>query len=112
MDYQGEVIEESLKDPGIIKSLPVTTTRIEQVTERHRTPWLKQWTLHILSVPPAQAESLAEQLGHDIETSHQAWYIDSKNDTTHYIIFPDKVFKIDRAKTEQYEEAKAYGMTL
>ena len=112
MNYEGEIIEESLRNPAIIKLLHITSARVEPVTAVHRTPWLKQWTLHTVSVPPAQAEALAEQLSHEIETSHQAWYIDFKNSTTHYIIFSDKVFKIDRRKAGQYQAATDYGLTL
>jgi hypothetical protein len=112
MNYEGDIIAESLQNPQLLKTLPVTATRVESVTPEHRTPWLKRWTLHTLSIPPAQAGLLAEQLSHEIETKHHSWYIDFKNNTTHYIVFPDKVFKIDRSQPEQYEAAKAYGVAL
>lgn len=112
MDYTGDIIEESLQNPHLIKSLPIISTRVEPITPEHRTPWLKQWTLHSVSVPSTQAAWLAEQLSHEIETTHQAWFIDFKNDTTHYIIFPNRVFKIDRSHPEQYLEAKRYGIAL
>lgn len=38
------------------------------------------------------------------------WYIDLKNYDYHYIIFNDKIFKVDRDYPEQYEETKAYGL--
>lgn len=38
------------------------------------------------------------------------WYIDLKNYDYHYIIFNDKIFKVDRDYPEQYEETKKYGM--
>ncbi|MEJ0073630.1 MAG: hypothetical protein WDN27_06205 [Candidatus Saccharibacteria bacterium] len=35
-----------------------------------------------------------------------------QNDATHYIIFPNKVFKIDRTKAAEYQAATDYGLTL
>ena len=34
------------------------------------------------------------------------WYIDLKNYDYHYIIFNDRIFKVDRDYPEQYEETK------
>ncbi|MFA6446381.1 MAG: hypothetical protein WCW14_04010, partial [Candidatus Paceibacterota bacterium] len=44
--------------------------------------------------------------------SEHPWYADFKNKKTHYIIFRDKVFKIDRTSKEQYDEVKRYGISL
>jgi len=112
MDYEGTIIKESLKSPGILKTLPVISTRVEPITPEHQTPWLTQWTLHTVNIPLDQAGPVAERLSHEIETTHQAWFIDFKNDTIHYIIFPGKVFEIDRAQPEQYRAAKQYGLNL
>ena len=46
-----------------------------------------------------------------LESEHP-WYADFKNEATHFIIFRNKVFKIDRASVEQYNEAKEYGISL
>ena len=40
------------------------------------------------------------------------WYADFKNETTHIVIFPDRVFVIDRSDIEQYREAVRYGQEL
>jgi hypothetical protein len=40
-----------------------------------------------------------------------AWYIDYRNDDLHYVIFKDKVFKIDRSQSDQYKEVKRYGIS-
>jgi len=46
-----------------------------------------------------------------LDSKHN-WYADFKNETTHYIIFRNRVFKIDRTKKEQYDEATRYGISL
>ncbi len=88
MAYIGTIIEESLSDNRLMSSFKIIRTKIEKVNDRHKTPWLKSWTLHEIEVPDDAAESTAHMLSGKIEASHNAWYIDFKNDQTHYIIFP------------------------
>jgi len=38
--------------------------------------------------------------------------MDYKNNQFHFIIFPNKVFKVNRAAKEDYNKVKAYGITL
>lgn len=111
MNYQGVVIEESLGDKSVIKDLPIVSTKVEQVTTEHKTPWIKQWTLHTVDVPEEKAEDLAGKLSHCLDKEHE-WYADFKNDTTHFIIFRNKVFKIDRRVITEYESARNYGISL
>lgn len=110
MPYRGDVIEESLQDKTTLKGLHIVSTRVEQVTKEHKTPWLKQWTLHTIEVPDNEAESLAERLSHSIDGEH--WYIDFKNDATHFIIFPHKVFKVNRKQPEEYKPVVTYGLSI
>jgi len=112
MNYKGDIIEESLADTATLKTVDIISTRVEAVTPKHKTPWLKQWTLHTIEVPEDKAEELAEKLSHAIETKNQSWYIDFKNDTTHYVIFPDKVFRVSRNDPEQYKTVVSYGIKL
>jgi hypothetical protein len=106
----GDVIEESLKDKSVLKNLDIKITRVEKVTKKHRTPWLKQWTLCTISVPEDKAASLAETLSQALEANH--WYVDYKNDTTHYVIFPGKVFKVNRKQPKEYKPVVDYGLSL
>ena len=85
--------------------------QVEQVVEKHHTPWLKQWTMHTVEISLDEADRVAEELSKNLEKEHP-WYADFKNETTHYIIFRNKVFKIDRTSNEQYDEAKQYGLSL
>jgi uncharacterized protein YndB with AHSA1/START domain len=111
-NLRGDIIEESLANNSTLKAVSIISTRVEPVTPEHKTPWLKQWTLHTIEVPEDEASAIAEQLSHAIETERQNWYIDFKNDTTHYVIFPNKVFKIDRSQPEQYKPVVSYGIKL
>lgn len=111
MTYRGTIIEESLEDGALLKSLTILDTRVEPVTERHKTPWLQQWTLHTVEIPGEHADAIAEQLSHSIDSTQPgSWYIDFKNDQAHYIIFRDKIFRLNRSRPEEYEEVKRYGM--
>jgi len=110
-NFVGIIIEESLGDKSVLKNINILSTEIEQVTEEHKTPWLKQWTLHTVEIPEEQADKTARMISQSLEDGHN-WYADYKNKTIHYIIFRNKVFKIDRASKEQYDEAKQYGISL
>ena len=111
MNYQGVIIEESLENKDILKNVKISDTKVEEVVEEHKTPWIKQWTLHTVEIPENQAKSVAEKISKALDSKHN-WYADFKNDTHHYIIFRDKVFYIDRKSKEQYDEAKRYGISL
>ncbi len=112
MNYKGVIIKESLENQDILKDVTILDTKVEQVTEEHHTPHLKQWTLHTVEIPEDRGEEVAEKLSKVLETSHGHWYADFKNDKFHYIIFRNKVFKVDRKSKEQYDEAERYGRSL
>jgi len=111
MNYTGVIIEESLENKDILKEVKISETKVEEVVEEHKTPWIKQWTLHTVEIPENQVASVAEKISKALDSEHN-WYADFKNDTHHYIIFRDKVFYIDRKSKEQYDEAKHYGISL
>lgn len=112
MNYKGDIIEESLKDKSMLDDVKILETRIEEVTEHHKTPWLKQWTLHLVEVPEEKAQSFAEKVKVAIETDHHVWYADYKNDKYHFIIFVDKIFKVDLADPTLYKDARRHGIAL
>ena len=111
MNYKGVIIEESLENKDVLKDIKISSTKVEEVTDEHKTPWIKQWTLHTVEIPENQADSIAEKISKALDSEH-SWYADFKNKTHHYIIFRDKVFYIDRKSKEQYDEAKHYGISL
>ncbi|OGM89112.1 hypothetical protein A2108_01935 [Candidatus Wolfebacteria bacterium GWA1_42_9] len=111
MNYEGVIIEESLEDKSVLKDVRILSTKVEPVTEKHKTPWLKQWTLHTVLIPEDEAEVIAERISGALDSEHP-WYADFKNDTTHFIIFRGKVFEVDRTKKEEYAAAMEYGISL
>ena len=111
MDYKGVIIEESLENKDILKDVKILETKVEEVTEEHKTPWIKQWTLHTVEIPENQAKDAAEKISKALDSEHD-WYTDFENDTHHYIIFRNKTFFVDKQSKEQYDEAKKYGISL
>ena len=55
--YKGDIIEESLKNKDVINEVNIISTRVEKVTDEHKTPWLSQWTLDTIEVAENEAES-------------------------------------------------------
>jgi len=111
MNYKGVIIEESLANSDVLKSVAIIGTRIESVTAHHKTPWLKQWTLHTVELPEDKSDAIAEQIGSSLENDH-SWYADFKNDKYHYIIYRNKVFKVDLNNPRMYKNAKEYGISI
>ena len=111
MNYKGVIIEESLENKDVLKVAAILSTKVEEVTEGHKTPWIKQWTLHTVEVAGDRGEEIAEKLSQALDSQH-AWYADFRSDKLDYIIFRGKVFKVDRSKPEQYKEVTEYGLSL
>lgn len=111
MDYTGVIIEESLENKHLLKDIKISSTKVEGVIERHKTPWIKQWTLYTVEILENQADHIAEKISKALDSKH-SWYADFKNDSFHYIIFRDKFFKVDRSKKKQYDDAVKFGLSL
>ncbi|MFH1789639.1 MAG: hypothetical protein ABH832_01055 [bacterium] len=110
-NYTGVIVEESLEKKDVLEMAKIVKTKIEPVAEGHKTPWLKQWTLHTIEVPKKQAESMAKKISLALDSKYN-WYADFKNHDFHYVIFHNKIFKVDRSKKEQYDKIVKYGLTL
>ncbi|MBI2063993.1 MAG: hypothetical protein HYT65_03325 [Candidatus Yanofskybacteria bacterium] len=111
MNYKGVIIEESLEKADVLKDVVVVETKVESVTEEHKTPWIKQWTLHTVEILEERADQVAEKLSVDLDKEHE-WYADYKNDQYHYIIYRGKVFKVDLKNPVLYKDAKQYGISI
>ena len=109
-EYKGVIIEESLEDKEVLKEVSILSTKVEPVTEKHKTPWLKHWTLHTVEIAEDRADEIAEKISKSLDSKH-AWYADFKNDKFHYIIFRNKVFKVD-LNNPKYRDAMEYGVKL
>lgn len=113
MNYRGVIIAESLEDPSVLQEVRILETKVEPVTADHKTPWLEQWTLHTVEIPEDRADEVAEKISKVLDTQHQSsWYADFKNDALYYIIFQNRVFRVDRSKKEKYTEIVRYGTSL
>jgi len=110
-NFVGVIIEESLERKGVLRKVKILSTKVEWVTEKHKTPWIKKWTLHTVEILEDEADSIAKEISHSLDSKHD-WYADFKTDSLHYIIFRDKVFKINRTSKEQYNKATKYGISL
>jgi len=111
MNYKGVIIEESLENKDVLKDVAILSTKVEEVTEKHKTPWIKQWTLHAVEVLEEKADRVVEMLAKDLEKQHM-WYADFKNDRYHYIVYPNKVFEVDLQNPALYKEASKYGISI
>lgn len=109
--YTGVIIEESLADKAVLDEMHIASTKIVPVTERHKTPWVKQWTFLNVEMPEGKAEKIAEKLSKSLEAEH-SWYADYKNDRYHFIIYRGKIFKVDLKNPVMYKEAKEYGISI
>ena len=110
-NFNGVIIEESLENKDVLQKVKILKTDVEPITEKHKTPWIKQWTLHTVEILENQPDIIAKELSESLDSKHN-WYADFKNDTHHYIIFRNKVFFIDRRSKDQYDKAKNYGISL
>ncbi|MDD5145118.1 MAG: hypothetical protein PHW72_03270 [Candidatus Pacebacteria bacterium] len=112
MNYKGVIIEESLANKDVLEVVKILVTKSESVIEKHKTPWLNQWTLHTVEVTEGKAEEIAEKISKSLDSQHGgSWYADFKNDKFHYVIFLNKAFKIDLSNPK-YRDVMEYGVKL
>ncbi len=97
MKYTGCLIEESLKDKSILKEFIITDTVIDDGVS------------YIVETDESKIDEIVTRLQAAMVDAPQ-WYCDLKCCDYHYIIFNDRIFKVDRDYPEQYEDAKEYGL--
>lgn len=97
MKYSGCIIEESLKDKSVLNQFEITQTIIDD------------GTMYIVEIDEEKLVKVLPELQKSL-TDDGKWYADLKCDDYHYIIFNDKLFKVNRDFGEQYETVKAYGI--
>ena len=100
-----------MDNKDILKMVKILKTRIEVVTPSMNTPHLKQWTLHTVEVPEEKADEIAQEISRSLKLKEE-WYADYRNDWYHFIIFREKIFKVNRKSRLEYEKAKEYGISL
>lgn len=113
MDYKGCIIEESLSDISIIGELEIVDTHISKTTAEDETPWLDRWTLQTVIIPENKVEEYCNRLSNLIDKTHiSSWYCDFKNDKYHYVVFSNKIFKLDITKEQDYIDMRNYGIEI
>lgn len=95
--YSGCIIEESLKDKSILNEFKIIETNIDDGIS------------YIVEIDDSLIEEIVPKL-QSAMVDDKIWYSDLKNYDYHYIIYNDKIFKVNRDYGEQYEEAKEYGL--
>lgn len=111
--HEGIIIEESLENTSVLKRVKILSTQVEPITDDHQTPWLTQWTIHTVEVAEDDVKEIAEEIRQSLDRAHSgSWYADFKNTTHHIVIFPEKVFIIDRTVQAEYDEVRQYGISL
>jgi len=108
-NFNGTIIVESLSDKEVLEKVKITATKTEKVTEKHKTSWLTKWTVYSVQITPEKAAKVAKELSESLESAHN-WYADFKNDNFHFIVFRNKVFRVERNSKAQYDQAKKYGI--
>ena len=81
--YTGCIIEESLKDKAILDEFNILETREDDGIS------------YIVEIEDSKVEEILTKLKQSM-VDEPIWYIDLKNYDYHYIIFNDKIFKVDR----------------
>lgn len=97
MKYSGCIIEESLKDKSIINELNI----VEEIND--------DGVMWIVEVDESKLGDLLPKI-QALMVENPIWYCDLKCEDYHYIIFNDKIFKVNRDFPEQYEEVREYGL--
>ena len=111
--FKGIIVEESLENKDVLRDVHILKTEISPVEEKDKTPWLEQWTLHTIEISEDNVEDIAEKISAAIYADHSNnWYADFKNEIYHYVIFKNRIFKVEISRKEQYEAVKEYGKSL
>lgn len=111
-NYKGVIIEESLINKNILKKVKIISTKVESVTPKHQTPWLKIWTLYTIEIPFNQVDEIANKLSEIIIDNPSSWYVDFNNKETFYVIYPNKIFKWRKGDIDIIKKCKKYGISL
>ncbi|MDR2337836.1 MAG: DUF5680 domain-containing protein [Deltaproteobacteria bacterium] len=66
-----------------------------------------------VEIPENRIDRIADKISKSLDQEHGAsWYADFRNNNSHYIIFLNKVFKLDRSKKSDYETMRQYGASI
>ncbi|MDP2593308.1 MAG: hypothetical protein Q8P52_01515 [bacterium] len=111
MAYTAHIVEESLTDIHALVGLHILSHKVELTEERHNTPWIPQWTIREVEIPDEKADIVAERISLVLDEKFP-WCVVFKNSTHRYVIFPRKVFSVDRFSKLQCENVEGYGQSV
>lgn len=113
MNYKGVIIEESLVDSSIINELKVLEVEVAKTTAKEATPWLDKWTLKTVEINENEIDFYTKKLSQLIDTKHIGnWYCDFRNNTSHYIVFSNKIFRLNRKSKQDYIDMQKYALSI
>lgn len=112
LNYNGIIIEESLEKKDVLKKIDILKTEIEKVEDGHKTPWIKQWTMHTVEIKEKVIEDICKEISELLDSKHNSWYADFKNNKFHYIVFRNKVFKVNVLNIVEYDNVIEYGLSI
>lgn len=95
--FRGCIIDESIKDKSILDEFTILETKTDGGIS------------YIVETDENGIDSIVLKLQASM-TDEKGWYADLKNYDYHYIIYNDRIFKVNRDFPEQYEETKEYGL--
>jgi len=95
--YSGCIIDESIKNKSILDEFKIIDKSDDD------------GAIYIVEIDDSKINDIVPKVMHAM-VEEKVWYCDLKNYDYHYIIYNDKVFKVNRDYGEQYEEAKKYGL--
>jgi len=65
-----------------------------------------------VEIPEDEAQFFANEISQLFDKEHPDWYVDYKNDKYHFIIYADKILKVDLQNPESYNDVKLYGLSI
>ena len=97
----GTVVEESLKDSRFLNTLNIQSVRISGADNPN-----ERWHLYRVEISESQLNELAQQL------KPNKWYAHFWDKQTIYVVFPGKIFEMDRQDKSSWQSAIDYGLNI
>lgn len=58
-------------DNSVLSDVDIgSTNKVEPITEKHKTPWVNQWTMHTVEIPEEKAAAVAEKISKVLDKDH------------------------------------------
>jgi hypothetical protein len=97
--YHSIIIEESLKNPEVLKNYKIIRTKFSAE---------QNWHLHIIEVPEI-FDSFISEIQNEMVLDKPYYFHIYDQGKTLVIVFKDKIFNINPADESTWQEAREYG---